>query len=271
MKRYGWMTPPACRLSVTVITRDEEAQIGDCLESVRWAEEIVVVDTGSTDRTLEICRKYTPSVYIHPWEGYAAAKNTALARATGDWVLSLDADERVTVELQQEIATLRQQPMASLADGYAIPRRNYLWGRWLRYGGLYPDYQIRLFKRARGCFKVRRVHESVQIDGRVNRLQEPLEHYSYQRLGDVIQRLDRYTELAALDLREHGRPFRLTALVMRPLGRFFGNYVLKRGFRDGIPGLIMAVSYAYSVFTREAKLWEMTQSSKPGPQERHLR
>jgi (heptosyl)LPS beta-1,4-glucosyltransferase len=257
------MTPPACKLSVTVITRDEEAQIGACLESVGWADEIVVIDTGSADRTLEICRKYTPYVETHPWEGYAAAKNAAIERATGDWILSLDADERVSAELHGEIAALRQQSPASLADGYAIPRRNYLWGRWLRYGGLYPDYQIRLFKRGRGCFKARRVHESVQIDGRVQRLQQPLEHYSYQRLSDVIQRLDRYTDLAALDLREQGQPFRVTALVTRPLGRFLRNYVLKQGFRDGIPGLIMAVSYAYSVFSREAKLWELTRPATP--------
>jgi (heptosyl)LPS beta-1,4-glucosyltransferase len=257
------MTPPACKLSVTVITRDEEAQIGACLDSVSWADEIVVIDTGSADRTLEICRKYTPNVETHPWEGYAAVKNAAIERATGDWILSLDADERVSAALHEEIAVLRQQPLVSLADGYAIPRRNYLWGRWLRYGGLYPDYQIRLFKRGRGRFKARRVHESVQIDGRVQRLQQPLEHYSYQRLGDVIQRLDRYTELAALDLREQGQPFHVTALVMRPLGRFLRNYVLKQGFRDGIPGLIMAVSYAYSVFCREAKLWELTRQAAP--------
>jgi glycosyltransferase involved in cell wall biosynthesis len=263
MKRLGWMTPPACKLSVTVITRDEEAQIGVCLDSVGWADEIVIVDTGSADRTLEICRKYTPYVETQRWEGYAAAKNAAIERATGDWILSLDADERVTAELHEEIAVLRQQPLASLADGYAIPRRNYLWGHWLRHGGLYPDYQIRLFKRGRGQFTARRVHESVQIDGRVQRLQQPLEHYSYQRLGDVIRRLDRYADLAALDLREQGQPFHVTALVMRPLGRFLRNYVLKQGFRDGIPGLIMAVSYAYSVFCREAKLWELTRQAAP--------
>jgi glycosyltransferase involved in cell wall biosynthesis len=265
------MTPPACKLSVTIITRDEAAQIGDCLDSLCWADEIVVVDTGSVDHTREICQKYTPYVYQLPWEGYAAAKNAALDRATGDWILSLDADERVSAELQEEITALRHQPMAALADGYAIPRRNYLWGRWLRYGGLYPDYQMRLFKRGSGCFKARRVHESVQIDGRVDRLQQPLDHYSYQSLGDVIQRLDRYSSLAALDLRDHGPPFRVLTLVMRPMGRFLRNYVLKQGFRDGMPGLIMAVSYAYSVFAREAKLWELTRDSELGPQDRPMR
>ena len=258
------MTPRACKLSVTVITRDEEAQIGDCLDSVRWADEIVVIDTGSADQTLEICRKYTPHVYTRPWEGYAAAKNAALDRATGDWILSLDADERVSAALRAEITALCLQPPASLADGYAVPRRNYLWGRWLRYGGLYPDYQIRLFKRGRGCFTARRVHESVQIDGRVGRLTHHLDHYSYQRLGDVILRLDRYTDLAALDRRDHGRSFRATALGMRPIGRFLRNYVLKQGFRDGIPGLIMAGSYAYGVFAREAKLWELTRIPAAG-------
>ena len=255
------MTLPACKLSVTIITRNEEAQIGDCLESVRWADEIIIVDTGSVDGTVELCSRYTPFVYSRPWEGYAAAKNAAIALATGDWILSLDADERASGGLRQEIVTLRQQLPATRAAGYAVPRRNYLWGRWLRYGGLYPDYQIRLFKRGKGGFKARRVHESVAIDGRVERLQHAIEHHSYQGLSDVIRRLDRYTELSALDLRDRGYPFRPTALIVRPLGRFLRNYVLKQGFRDGVPGLIMAVSYAYSVFIREAKLWEMARDT----------
>jgi glycosyltransferase involved in cell wall biosynthesis len=258
------MIPLACKLSVTVITRDEEAQIGACLESVRWADEIVIVDTGSADHTLEICAKYTPHVYSRAWQGYAQAKNAALELATGDWILSLDADERASDGLHAEIATLQRQPMTTCANGYAVPRRNYLWGRWLRYGGLYPDYQLRLFKRGEGSFKAQRVHESVAIDGRIERLQSPIEHHSYQGISDVIQRLDRYTNLAALDLWDQGRPFRCTALVLRPLGRFLRNYMLKQGFRDGIPGLIMAVSYAYSVFVREAKCWEMTRSHRAG-------
>jgi glycosyltransferase involved in cell wall biosynthesis len=258
------MTLATCKLSVTIITRDEEAQIGDCLESVRWADEIIVVDTGSVDRTLELCTKYTPHIHSRPWEGYAQAKNAALALATSDWVFSLDADERVSEGLRQEIATLQQQSLDTRANGYAVPRRNYLWGHWLRYGGLYPDYQIRLFKRGKGEFQVRRVHESVAIDGPVERLRHAIEHYSYQGISDVIKRLDRYTELAALDLWDQGQPFRRTALVMRPLGRFLRNYGLKQGFRDGIPGLIMAVSYAYSVFVREAKLWEMARRQWAG-------
>jgi hypothetical protein len=265
------MTLAAYKLSVTIIARNEEAQIGDCLESVRWADEIIVVDTGSVDRTIELCRKYTPHVDSRPWEGYAPAKNAALELATGDWILSLDADERVSDGLRQEIAALQQQPMVTLATGYALPRRNYLWGRWLRYGGLYPDYQIRLFKRGKGAFKSRRVHESLAVDGRVERLQHPIEHHSYQGISDVIQRLDRYTDLAALDLHDQGQAFRITALIMRPLGRFLRNYVLKQGWRDGLPGLIMAVSYAYSVFVREVKLWETTQSPEGGPKARHVR
>jgi glycosyltransferase involved in cell wall biosynthesis len=256
------MIPPACKLSATIITYHEEAQIGDCLESVRWVDEIIVVDTGSTDHTLEICHKYTRHVYSRPWAGYAPTKNAALALATGDWILSLDADERVSEGLRAEITALQQQPMATLADGYAMPRRNYLWGRWLRYGGLYPDYQVRLFKRGKGGFTARRVHESVAIDGRVERLHHAVDHYSYQGLSDILQRFDRYSELAALDLRDQGQPFRASALIMRPIGRFLRNYALKQGFRDGIPGLIMAVSYAYSVFAREAKLWELTRSGQ---------
>ncbi|MGH8057259.1 MAG: glycosyltransferase family 2 protein [Candidatus Entotheonellia bacterium] len=260
------MIRPASKLSAAIIARDEELRIGDCLDSVRWVDEIVVVDTGSRDRTLEVCQTYTPHVYSYPWEGYAAAKNTALAHTTGDLILSLDADERVSGELRAEISTLRQQPLETLADGYAIPRRNYLWGRWLRHGGLYPDYQLRLFKRGKGRFNRRRVHESVEVTGRVGYLPCPLDHYSYRGLGDFIERLNRYTELAAQDRYEHGPSFHTWTLVTRPLARFLRNYLLQQGFRDGLPGLLIAVSYAYGVFAREAKLWELTRGREAGPQ-----
>jgi glycosyltransferase involved in cell wall biosynthesis len=260
------MTQPAYKVSVAIITRDEEAYIGDCLDSVRWADELVVVDTGSGDRTLEICRKYTPHVYSLPWEGYAVAKNAALDLTTSELILSLDADERVSPELRGELAELRQYPWEMLADGYAMPRRNYLWEQWLRYGGLYPDYQIRLLKRGKGRFKVRRVHESVNISGRVGHLQHPIDHHSYRNMGDVIARLNRYSDLAAQDQFDHGQRFRLSGLLLRPLGRFMRHYLLRQGFRDGIPGLIMAVSYAYSVFARETKLWEMTCLHPSGKQ-----
>jgi glycosyltransferase involved in cell wall biosynthesis len=259
------MTLPVCKLSVTIITRNEAAQVGDCLESVGWADELVVVDTGSVDQTVEICAKYTPHVYRRAWEGYAQAKNAAIALASGDWILSLDADERVSAGLQAEITTLQRLPMATGADGYAVPRRNYLWGSWLQHGGLYPDYQLRLFKRGKGRFKAQHVHESVAIEGRVERLRHPIEHFSYQGMSDIIQRLDRYTELAALDRWEQGQSFCLSALITRPVGRFLRNYVLKQGVRDGIPGLIMAVSYAYGVFVREARLWEMARTRRAGP------
>ena len=259
------MTRRECKLSATIITRNEEAQIADCLESVRWADEIVVVDTGSADRTLEICLKYTPQVHSRAWEGYASAKNTAVALASGEWILSLDADERVSEGLRAEIVALLQRPRPRGAAAYAIPRRNYLWGRWLRYGGLYPDYQIRLFKRGTGSFSARRVHESVRVNGRVERLQHPLEHYSYQGMSDIVQRLDRYSALAALDRRDQGQSFRLTALILHPAARFLRNYILKKGFMDGMPGLVMAVSYAYSVFVREVKLWEVVRSARCEP------
>jgi glycosyltransferase involved in cell wall biosynthesis len=265
------MTQPAYKISVAVIARDEEAQIGDCLDSVRWADEIVVVDTGSGDRTLEICRKFTPHVYSLPWEGYAPAKNAALALTTSELILSLDADERVSPELRGEMAELRQRPWETLADGYAVPRRNYLWGRWLRYGGFYPDYQIRLLKRGKGRFTAQRVHESVDVSGRVGRLQHPIEHYSYRNMDDVIARLNRYSDLAAQDRCDHGQRFRLSGFALRPLGRFLRHYLLQQGFRDGLPGLIMAVSYAYGVFAREAKLWEMTRHSEREPRDRPVR
>jgi glycosyltransferase involved in cell wall biosynthesis len=244
----------APRLSVVVITLNEEDRIRETLTSVAWADEIVVVDAGSEDKTVALAREFTDHVMIHAWQGFAAQKNFGIEHATGDWILSLDADEQVEPALREEIIAVLQAPDA--CDGYRIARRNIMWGRWIRHGRLYPDWQLRLFRRGRGRFVDRAVHESILVDGEVGRLVAPLLHQSYRDVSDFLRRADRYSTLAAEEWARTTRPFRATQLVTAPLGRFVSMYVLHRGFLDGWRGFLLAVLYAYYVFVRSAKIWE---------------
>lgn len=243
----------AARISVTVITWNEEERLRRCLETVTWADEIVVVDAGSDDKTVEIARGFTDHVLVRPWDGFAPQKNFAVERASGEWVLALDADEEVSPELAAEI---RRVVAAPAAEGYTMPRRNIFWGRWVRHGLLYPDWQLRLFRRGRGRFVERQVHESVEVDGRVARLTGALVHRSYRDVADFIARANRYTTLAADEWVRSGRPIRMTDLILRPAGRFLSMYVVHAGFLDGWRGFLLAVLYAYYVFVRSAKVWE---------------
>jgi glycosyltransferase involved in cell wall biosynthesis len=243
----------APRLSVTVITWNEEERLRRCLESVQWADEIVVVDAGSDDKTVEIARAFTDHVLVRPWDGFARQKNFALDRASGEWILSLDADEEVSPELAEEV---RRTIAAPGATGFAVPRRNIFWGRWVRHGRLYPDWQLRLFRRGAGRFVARDVHESVEVDGPVARLEGALVHRSYRDVADFIARANRYTTLAADEWIRSGRPVHASDLVLRPLGRFLSMYFVHAGLLDGWRGFLLAVLYAYYVFVRSAKVWE---------------
>ena len=246
------MTRP--RLSVVVITLNEEDRIRDCLASVAWADEIIVVDAGSEDKTAAVAREFTDHVFIHPWQGFAAQKNFGIEQATGDWILSLDADEQVEAALRAEIRTTIAA--ADARPGYRIARRNIMWSHWMRHGGLYPDWQLRLFRRGRGRFSDRAVHESLTVDAPVGRLAAPLLHHSYRDVADFLRRADRYSTLAADEWVRGGRPFRSTELVTGPLGRFVSMYLVHRGFLDGWRGFLLAGLYAYYVLIRSAKIWE---------------
>jgi glycosyltransferase involved in cell wall biosynthesis len=228
-----------------------------CLESVAWADEIVVVDAESQDKTVQIAREFTDQVVVRPWPGFAPQKNFALDLARGDWILSLDADEEVSAELREEVAQTIADPTA--ADGYAMPRRNIFWGRWVRHGGLYPDWQVRLFRRGRARFLDRDVHESVRVEGRVDRLRGALLHRSYRDVADFLARADRYSTLAAEEWARSGRPGRARDIVLQPLGRFLGMYLVRRGCLDGWRGLLLATLYAYYVGMRAAKIFERTK------------
>src|SRR5207237_8701229 len=221
---------------------------------------ILVIDAGAEDKTVALAREFTNHVMIHPWRGFAAQKNYGIEQATGEWILSLDADEQVEPALRAEIATVLSAREA--CDGYRIARRNVMWGRWIRHGRLYPDWQLRLFRRGRGRFVERAVHESVQVDGHVGRLAAPLLHRSYRDVGDFLRRADRYSTLAADDWVRAGQRFHAIALVTAPLGRVVSMFVLHRGFLDGWRRFLLAVLYSYYSFTRPAKTAEKVQRSR---------
>ena len=245
------------RISVVVITLNEEDRVRRCLESVAWADEIVVVDAESHDKTVQVAREFTDRVISRPWAGFAAQKNFALALGTGDWILSLDADEEVSPELRQELVSTSAGPGA--CDGYAVRRQNIFLDQWIRHGGLYPDWQMRLFRRGRGHFAERAVHESVRVEGTVGRLRGHLVHRSYKSVNDFIERANRYSSLAAEELSRAGHRVRTPELVLRPLGRFVSMYLIQGGVLDGRRGLLLASLYAYYVFMRSAKVWEATR------------
>lgn len=255
-------------ISATVITRNEEADIEEALLSLKWADEIVVVDCGSTDATLEICRRHTDRIFHRPWTGYVDQKNHALECARHDWIFSLDADERVSPELAGEIGRLRVAGFSHA--GYRIPRVARFMNRWIRHGDWYPDPQLRLFDRRRGRWQGGRVHESVKVDGSVGRLEGEIHHYTYRSLSEYLQRLDLYSALAARDYRDRGRRATPWSLVANPFMTFIRAYFLKRGFLDGVPGLMAALMGSVSVYFKYARLYEMqldqatTNSNRPG-------
>jgi len=254
------------KLSVTIITRDEAANLAAALESVSWADEIVVVDSESTDATVDIARRYTSKVLVRPWPGYVEQKNRAAAEATHDWILSIDADERVTPELAAEIqAILRGEPAAA---GYRVPRVTFHLGRWIRSTDWYPDYQLRLYDRRRGRWTGKLVHESVKVDGTPVDLSGELQHYAYRNLSHHLQTMDRYTTLAARQMRDDGRTAGWFDLALHPPAAFVRNYVLRGGFRDGLAGLVISTLNATYVALKFAKLWELcshSTSTRPAP------
>jgi len=240
-------------LSIIIITKNESANIRACLETVAWADEIIVVDSGSTDGTLEIAREFTPQVHVHAdWPGFGAQKNRALAFAGKDWVLSLDADERVTPELRAEIEAVLQNPQS---DGYEIPRLSNFCGRFMRHSGWHPDYVLRLFQRGKGNFSDALVHESVQMQGSTARLQQPLLHYSYRDFDDVLSKLNSYSSAASVMLQRRGKRGGLAQAVLHGLWAFIRTYLLRAGFLDGREGFMLAVMNAENSYYRYIKLW----------------
>jgi len=249
------------KLSVIIITYNEEENIKHCLESVKWSDEIVIVDSFSSDKTVEIAREFTPKVFQNKWTNFSEQKNLALEKASNEWVLSVDADERATAKLKEEILTILNSEFQSF-NGYYIPRRNHYLGRWIRHCGWYPDYKLRLFRRAKGRFNERTVHESVVVEGRKGHLKSHLNHYSYKNLSDHLGRIDKFSSLAAEEMFTQGKRARVFDLLFRPLTRFIKMYLIKRGYLDGIYGLIVSLMGSFYVFMKYLKLWELLKARK---------
>jgi glycosyltransferase involved in cell wall biosynthesis len=250
-------------VTATIITFNEAANIQAALESLSWADEIIVVDSESTDDTVAIARRYTDRVTVRPWPGYIAQKNFAAAQARHDWIFSLDADERVTLELAGEIKAVVANP--SGVAGCRVPRVTFHLGRWMRSTDWYPDYQLRLYDRRRARWTGRHVHESVKADGPVHDLRGELQHFAYRDLAHHFQTMDRYTTLAARQMFEDGRRAGFLDLMVHPPAAFFRNYILRRGFKDGVPGLIVSAMNARYVGLKFAKLWELCSPSTSTP------
>jgi glycosyltransferase involved in cell wall biosynthesis len=247
------------KISVAIITQNEELNIRECLESVRWADEIVVVDNGSTDQTRQVCQDFAARVYIEEWKGFARQKNSAIEKTRNEWVLSLDADERVTPELRQEIERVLKSD--SPTEGYFIARKNFFLGHWIKHCGWYPDYNLRLFRKSQGRFLERAVHERVEIQGKVGYLKNPLEHKTYRSLSDFLKRMDGYSSLAASEMFREGRKYRFRDILFRPAFTFLQMYLLRAGFLEGYLGFLLAVLYSFYTLAKYSKLKELQESA----------
>ena len=248
------------KLSVTVITRNEAAHIAAALASVRWADEIIVVDSNSTDETVDIALRHTERVIRRDWTGYIDQKNYAASVAANDWILSIDADERVTPGLATEVrARLDGEPRES---AFRIPRVTWHLGRWVRTTDWYPDYQLRLYDRRSAEWTGRYVHEAVTVRGATGRLHGELQHYAYRDIADHLETIDRYTTLAARQMLEDGRRAGFLKIAGHPPLAFLRNYLAHGGIRDGAPGFIISAMNAYYVFLKLAKLWELQRTTK---------
>ncbi len=250
------------KLSVCVVAMDEEDRLGDCLRSADFADEWIVVDSHSRDRTREVAAELGARVIERDWPGHVAQKNFALDQATHDWVLCLDADERVSPELRE--ALLRALERQDLPDGFEFARRTWYLGRWIRHGGWYPDRKLRLFRRSRGRWGGVDPHDHVHVDGRVERLPGDLLHYSYRSVSDHLRTIDSFTTIAAREKHARGRRAGLLDLTLRPLWKFLRMYVFRAGFLDGVAGLVVAALGAYYVLLKYVKLRELAAGAGRG-------
>jgi glycosyltransferase involved in cell wall biosynthesis len=243
------------RISVVIITRDEENNLPRSLKSVAWAGDIVLVDSGSTDRTIAIAEAAGARVLRTEWRGFGHSKQIGVNAASGEWILSVDADEEVSPMLAAQIQKAVNSDDGTV--GYYVPRLTRFLGRWMRHGGWYPDYVLRLFRKDAGRFSDNIVHESVLVDGSTRRLSEDLLHYCYPTMDNYISKMNRYTSLAALELHRSGQRAGLVRLLVNPLAKFVKQYFLRAGFLDGAEGLTLALLSAGYVFTKYAKLRDL--------------
>ena len=247
------------KLSAYIIAYNEEKKIEDCLKSIKWADEIIVVDCFSTDQTREICRRYTDKIYQAKFTGFGQLRNLALSYTSYDWILNLDADERIPLPLQNELVRELSLPQPS-ADVYLIPRKSYFLGKWIKHCGWYPDYRHSPFF-YKPKLKYRSddlVHEWFETSGKIGYLKNSLIHYPFMTLEEFFQKMDRYSGLKAKEMFQKGKKFHLSHLLIHPLACFCRMYFTKLGFLDGQFGFILSILYSYYTFIKYLKLWELS-------------
>jgi glycosyltransferase involved in cell wall biosynthesis len=247
-------------VSVYVLTSNNRRTIERCLNSLYWAEELVIVDSFSNDGTYEICQRYTDKVFQREWKGHCDQYQYAADLTTKDWIMFVDADEEISPELVEEIRMELARGARGL-DGFIVYRRTYYLGKWIQHGGWYPDYEIRLYRKEKGRWEGG-LHAKVVVNGKVDFLKNHYLHYTYRDISDQIQTIDKYSRIAAEDMFRSGEKFSLFKLLFHPSFRFIKEYIMKSGFRDGLPGLVIIVSTMYYVFIKYAKLWELEKSLK---------
>lgn len=249
-------------ISACVIAFNEETKIGRCLESVRWCDEIVVVDSFSTDHTMDICRQYTDRVYQHAWLGYVGQRNFVRNLARHPWLLYIDADEEVSEGLRDEILARFDAGVGDTV-GFEFPRMVYYLGRWIRHGEWYPDRKLRLFRKECGRTEGEEPHDRVVVHGRVERFRHPIWHYTYDSLEDHLNTMNRFSTIAARRRFVNGGRFCAADLLLHPPFRFLKAYVFRGGFLDGLHGFMIAAISAFASGMKYAKLWEMRRAARP--------
>jgi glycosyltransferase involved in cell wall biosynthesis len=243
---------PATTLSVIIAAKNEAHHITECVRSVSFADEVIVLDSSSTDDTARLAREAGARVHVTDWPGYGPQQARGIALATGDWVMSLDADERVTPQLQAEILGAIAQPFA---EGYRLPRHSSFCGRFIDHGGWRPDYTLRLVRRDVAGFTDHFLHAHMTVQGRKADLASPIIHYSYRDLDDVLEKLNRYSRGAAIDLRTRGRRGSLGRALASGFWAFVRTYLVRQGFRDGRMGFVLALYNAHTTYYKYLRLW----------------
>jgi len=241
------------KISAIIITYNEEEKIKRCLSSIDWVDEVVVVDSQSTDDTKKIASEFTQRIFEIKWEGFGKAKDYAKDKASHQWILSVDADEVVTQDLKEEIQ--KTVKLEDSLDGYYLPRKSNFLGRWIKHGGWYPDYVLRLFKKNKAKFNHSMVHEKVNVNGRTGYLKNALLHHTDPNFDHYLEKLNRYSSLGAEELFKKGKRAKFSDIIFRPVAIFFKMYFVKKGFLDGVAGFILATSSAFHVFSKYVKLW----------------
>lgn len=245
------------KISVIIITKNEEQNITDCLNTVKWADEIIIIDAESSDSTIELAKNFTDKVFIRKWNGYSDQKMYALSLAKNEWVLSLDADERITDELKNEILFSD----LSIADGYKISRANYFLGRLIRGCGWSHDYQIRLFRKSKTKVTERMVHEGFIVDGKISELKSSMLHYSYRNFHDAVNKINKYSTLEAQEKYQRKKVNGFT-ILLNPFIAFVQFFIFRKGFIDGTYGLLVSIMHAMTKMMMHIKMWELQKKHK---------